>query len=64
MGYVKQHFADLIYDAAMEAYLNENAEGYSQGHIYDMMWEMWEILDPVIETSEEMVELYKEHKYD
>jgi len=64
MGYVKAHLQDVMYDAALDIYLNYNINNLRQDEIEEELWELWELHDPMIENSEEMVMFYKDHNDD
>lgn len=61
MGYVKQHLEDIMYEAAAQIYLDHNADNLNQCEIEDLLWDLWEVYDPMIENSEEMILFYKDH---
>jgi len=61
MGYVKAHLQDIMYDAALNIYLNYNINNLRQDEIEDVLWDLCEMYDPMIENSEEMILFYKDH---
>ncbi len=61
MGAVKQHLEDIMYEAALQIYLDHNSNNLTQDEIESLMWDLWEVYDPMIEKSEEMVLFYKDH---